>query len=255
MFSKCLKSILSAVFLLAGSTISFSSVAAEDNTFYYASYMNCTSGPLGPLDKIVSEGFGPVYDAAVKDGTIKGWGWAKHHTGGRWDRIFSVEGDSVDGLLKATATMRERSKKANADPDNVFGKTCSDHVDYIWKRNNGSPENSGSSDEGAASTAGMTVYYQCDIVKEDRADEIVAGSYANANNASVGSGKLTGWGWLQHQYGGKYRRALTYSAANFTDLLNGMNDAFAKFYADDNPEGMEFVKICGSHSDYLWSWE
>lgn len=248
MLSNTLKSTLSAALLITGCVTASASAEDHEKTFHYASYFSCPGGKLSDADKIMKDEYGPVYDQAVKDGVIKGWGYAKHHTGGRWQRIFSHTNDSVDGLLKAAVTMNDMLKNANVDPDFKFFKTCNAHDDYIWEETAGNTT-------GIEGSAGLTVYYQCDSATETRADEIINKVFAPIYSANMGKGKLNGWGWLRHAYGGKYRRAMTSSAKNFTELLKSMDDIYEVLYSKDNPESMEFAKICTSHSDYLWGWK
>ena len=39
----------------------------------------------------------PVYEAAVKDGTISSYGWLAHQTGGKWRRADYFTAGSVQG--------------------------------------------------------------------------------------------------------------------------------------------------------------
>ncbi len=251
MFKFTLKSTLSAAIILSSSILVMTSVSAqekdtEEKTFLYASYFSCPGGKLSDVDKVVKNEFTPLYDAAVKDGTLKSWGWSTHHTGGRWQRIFSFGSDSVDNLLKSLDIMTERAEAANIDPDNIFGKVCTAHEDYIWELTAGSPgEPTGS--------AALSTYYQCDVSQEDRADEIVEKVFAPVYNANMGKGKLTSWAWAEHRYGGQYRRAVFTSAENYTDLLSSMDNVFNAVNSNNNSEGSEFTKICSNHSDYLWN--
>ena len=248
MLSNTLKSTLSAALFITGCVTVSASAEDQEKIFHYASYFSCPGGKLSDADKIMKNEYGPVYDQAVKDGAIKGWGYAKHHTGGRWQRIFSHTNDSVDGLLKSVNTMNDMLKSANVDPDFKFFKTCNAHDDYIWEETAGNAmDNEGS--------VGITTYFQCDISTEDRADEIIQKHFASIYNANMGKNKINGWGWLTHVYGGKYRRAMTTSAANYTDLLKTMDSIFTAVYGNDNPDGLEFAKICSNHSDYLWNWK
>ena len=61
---------------LALALVAPTSALAEDEkeTYIYSSYFYCKGGLLGPMDAETAEHVAPVYDAAVKDGTIGGWG-------------------------------------------------------------------------------------------------------------------------------------------------------------------------------------
>jgi hypothetical protein len=83
-------------------------------------------------DELVMKNSAPIYDAAVADGTIKGWGWLAHHTGGKWRRIQYHASDTIEGLLTAQETLQQRSEAAGVSNDG-FAQICGAHDDYIWK--------------------------------------------------------------------------------------------------------------------------
>lgn len=247
MYSKTVKSTVSAALLIAASTAPSFSATAQDaeETYIYASYFTCPGGNPSDVDKVVKDEIAPIYNAGVKDGTIKNWGWSIHHTGGKWQRIFSHTNSSIDALLKSADTLFERGEAANVDPDNKFGKICNAHDDYIWEVKAGEIGDI----EG---TAALSTYFQCDLSQEGRTDEIMEEFFAPIYEANMGKGKLTSWTWAAHVYGGKYRRAIFTSAENFTDLTKTMDAIFDASYGGSDSQGMEFSKICSSHSDYLW---
>ncbi len=246
MLSNTLKSTISAALLITGSVTVSASAQDQEKTFLYASYFSCPAGKMSDVSKVIKDQFAPLYDAAVKDGTLKDWGWSTHHTGGHWQLIFNHSNNTIDALLKSADTMNERGKAAKVDPENIFGKICNSHEDYIWELTQGATGEV----EGPAA---LSTYYQCDISQEDRADEIVKTAFAQNFNANMGKGKLSSWAWASHSYGGKYRRGMWTSAANYTDLLKTMDAIFEANYGNDSKAGREFTQICSSHSDYLWN--
>lgn len=216
----------------------------EKETYIYATYFFCKSSKFEELDAAVSEHTAPVYDAAVKDGTIGGWGWLAHHTGGKWNRLFYTVSDSIPGLLASQKTMAERSKDL---PDGGFSEGCGLHEDYIWQ----SEDNNGLMDKRGK--AALSVYYECNISKEERADEIAEKVFAPLYNKSLEEGKITSWGWSSHVVGGKYRKLGTMTGESFEKVLAARGEILEAAYADgENAEASEFSEICGSHSDYLW---
>jgi hypothetical protein len=97
----------------------------------------------------------------------------------------------------------------------------------------------------------MSTYFEC-TAQEDEGDAIIKTAFAPVLNAAVKDGKLGSWNWLEHVFGGKYRRAL---------VLDGASDkALMKYWAElwpavnkANPElSRRFGEICNSHTDYLW---
>jgi hypothetical protein len=217
----------------------------EKETYIYASYFYCKNAMFEELDAEVSEHLASVYDAAVKDGTLGGWGWLSHHTGGKWNRIFYHVSDSIPGLMKAQETMAERTKDL---PDEAFSAACGLHDDYIWK----SEANSGML--GTRGKAAISAYHVCDITRETKADELVKTVFAPLYDKAVKEGKITSWGWSSHIVGGKYRRLSTMTGESFEKVLAARDEILDTLYGEgENSQAAEFSEICGSHSDYLWN--
>ncbi len=220
---------------------------APEDRYSYATYLYCKAHTQERADELIKAHTVPVYDAAVADGTIKGWGWLAHHTGGKWRRLIYYTSDSLTGLLAAQNTLDDRMDAAGGDPENEFGQVCSSHDDYIWKVEAG---NLGSADRGKAS---LSVYEVCDIAREERADEIVKKHFAPVLDKAVADGKISSWGWSSHQVGGKYRRLSTMSGADFASLLTARGEILEAIYGDgNNAAANEYSSICNSHADYLW---
>jgi hypothetical protein len=219
----------------------------EDDSYIYATYFYCKTSTQEKADELIKANSAPIYDAAVADGTIKGWGWLAHHTGGKWRRIQYHSSDSIAGLLAAQETIGDRMDAAAGDTDDGFGEICGAHDDYIWKSVAGNGLNA---DRGKV---GLSVYHVCDISKEERGDEIVKNVFAPIYDKAVADGKINSWGWSSHIIGGKYRRLGTMTGANYPDLLKARGEILEAVYGDgDNAEANEFSDICTSHSDYLW---
>lgn len=216
----------------------------EKETYIYATYFYCKNSKFEALDAEVGEHLAPVYDAAVKDGTLGGWGWLVHHTGGKWNRIFYTVSDSMKGLFASQKTMGERTKDL---PSEAFDAACGIHDDYIWK----SVQANGLM--GDRGTAGLSVYHVCDITRETRADELVKTVFAPHYDKAIADGKIKSWGWSSHIIGGKYRKLSTMTGDSFEGVLKARGEILEALYGDgDNAEAREFSEICGSHSDYLW---
>ena len=247
-----MKTIKTLAATIALTVIALACVAQEDDEgpeiFTYASYFYCPGGPLSRVDEIIAEDADRM-DGFVDDGTISGWGWLAHHTGGQWRRLFYFQADSTDALLDASDAIEDRGDDDDADADEdeglSFNQICNGHDDYIWQVESGTI----GVDRGKA---GFSVYHVCDISREERADEIIDELVAPILNQFVEDGKLTSWGWSSHSVGGRFRRLQTMTAAEHKWLLNARNEAIDAIYADDNELGMEFSDICGPHVDYMW---
>lgn len=244
---------ISILILLALALIAPTGLLAQEEEeakrFIYATYFYCKVAGEEKADELIAKNTVPIYDAAVADGTILGWGWLAHHTGGKWRRIQYHMSDTIEGLLKAQDVMAKRAEEAGGSNDG-FGKICSAHDDYIWKMESG---NGVDSDRAAA---GISVYHVCNINKEERADEIVEKAFAPVYNKAVADGKIKSWGWSSHVIGGKYRRLSTMTGDSFPALLKARGEILEGIYGDgENAEANEFSDICNSHSDYLWDFK
>jgi hypothetical protein len=240
--------IKSTLLFVGLAAIAGSALAQEDEkpTLYtYATYFYCDVTGEERVDEIVKTENAPVYDQMVKEGIITGWGWLAHHTGGKWRRLQYYQAPSVAGLLDAQEEMNKRFSAMDSSSDKEFGEACGSHDDYIWE------VKSGMSGKGRGE-AGFSVYYQCDEMKEERADEIVAKDFAPLFDKFVADGKFTSWGWSSHDVGGKYRRLQTMTAPDHKSLLKARSELIEAMYAEGNTAGEEFTTICGSHADYMW---
>lgn len=241
-----MQKILGLIFLAGSIALPAGAMAQDEDeaeTYIYATYFYCKTAMQDKADELIKKNTAPIYDAAVKDGTIKGWGWLAHHTGGKWRRIQYHMSDSVGGLLKAQETLAERA----GDVDDGFQDICGAHDDYIWH------SVAGNVDTAKRGTAAMSVYHVCNINKEERADEIVKKSFAPIYDKAVADGKIRSWGWSTHVVGGEYRKLSTMSGESFEQILKARGEILDAIYGDgDNPVANEFSDICTSHSDYLW---
>lgn len=226
--------------------LTFSCFAQEEEdtgpiAYTYATYFYC-SGDLSVVDEIIA-GDADRMNGFVEDGTIGGWGWLTHHTGGLWQRIFYYQTETLEELFSAYDAMND-----DADDDNnaAFADVCWGHDDYIWQLDNGS-------DSDTRGPAGFSVYFDCDVTREQRAGELVDEHIAPILNGFVKDGKLASWGWQTHVVGGHVRALQTMTAADMASLMKARTESIGAIYAEDSEAGAEFVEICGAHSDYIWN--
>jgi hypothetical protein len=235
---------IGAIAALSGSMAALAQEAEPVRPYVYATYHYCDSGAQDEVDGVVDKIWAPIYDKAVEDGTLSGWGWYAHHTGGKWRRLSYYMSPTLDGLFAAQESVGEKLDEAMGGNDS-FSKACRMHDDYIWQIAAGS-----NIDDGPAGKVGMSVYMECKMSGEDRVDELVTTVYAPIYNSFIGDGKARSWGWLTHVVGGKYRRALTLTADDVPTLLKTRADIIGAIQAKNL--GSEFSDICYSHSDYIW---
>lgn len=218
--------------------------AAE--SYIYATYFYCDTARQEEADELVKKNTAPIYDAAVADGTITGWGWLAHHTGGKWRRIQYHTSNTVEGLLAAQETIGQRVDEAGLSNDG-FAQICGAHDDYIWK------SEAGNTLQVKRGPAALSVYEVCSLSGEERAREIVKTVFAPVLDKAVADGKLTSWGYSSHVLGGEYRALQTMTAKDNATLLKARAEILDAIYGDgENAAANEYSSICSSHADYLW---
>jgi hypothetical protein len=242
------KPIYGAVLLQACWCLLFGGTAiAQDkpaDRYTYATYHVCDVTKQERADEIFAQLQKPIYDAAVADGTINGWGWLAHHTGGKWRRTQYYGSGSVQGLLDAQKKIGDQVDAKDAKLSEEFGKICNSHDDYIWRTVAG---NIGTVTRGAAA---FSVYFVCDEGREEQADALVTQVFAPVYDKLVADGKIKSWGWNEHIVGSDYRRLSTVSAADVKALMEAR--AAIVEAIEDNPLGDTLTDICGRHADYIW---
>ena len=237
-----------AILLQACACLLFGSAAlAEDKPaerFTYVTYHVCDVTKQERADEIFAQLQKPIHDAAVADGTIRGWGWLAHHTGGKWRRATYYGADSIQGLLDAQKKIGDQVDAKDKKLSEEFGKICNSHDDYIWRTVAG---NIGTVARGAAA---FSTYYVCDQNREAEADALITQVFGPVLDKMVADGKIKSWGWNEHIVGGSYRRLATFSASDMKSLMEARG-AIVQAQID-NPLGATLTAICGDHSDYLW---
>ncbi len=240
-----LAALLPGLLLIAGTATAQDDKAPERYT--YATYHYCDTSTEGLADAFVKDKEAPVMDKLVDDGVFLGWGWLRHHTGGQWRRIRYFQTGSLNDALAGIDKMGEAFEAAFADDDDDagIGVSCKRHDDYVWQVKAGTV----GVERG---TAGLSVYFNCKIADESRADEIVAEHFAPIYDKLIEEGKITSWGWQSHVIGGWFRRLFTMTGKDYGTLMDARGEALAAQYGEDNEAGAEFVNICNAHHDYLW---
>jgi hypothetical protein len=94
-------------------------------------------------------------------------------------------------------------------------------------------------------------YFYCDVTGQDKVDEIVKKENAPVYDQMVKEGLISGWGWLAHHTGGKWRRIQYYQASSVAGLLDAQAEMDKRMADSDD----EFGKICNAHDDYIWEME
>jgi len=111
-------------------------------------------------------------------------------------------------------------------------------------------------EEEEAQTFTYATYFYCDVTRQDRADEIMKSEDAPVYDKLVEEGIMSGWGWLAHHTGGKWRRAQYHQADSLEALLDAQEEMGKRLDASgDEALGKEFGEICNAHEDYIWKVE
>lgn len=217
--------------------------------YVYGIYYTCDVTQQGLADEIVELAHKQFYDAAVEAGTIGSWGWLAHHTGPEWRRLFYHSAPDMTSLLAGLESVNGAVDESYPEMSRALGAICNSHVDYVWRYVTGSRKGDLAKDRG---TASMSVYYECEMSEEDRADELVEEVIGPVYDSHVSSGKLVSWGWMEHIIGGEYRRIATMTAEDYPALLEARSAIIGDLRDKHQDALAEFNEICDSHQDVLW---
>jgi hypothetical protein len=219
--------------------------------YVYGIYFECDVARQGLADEIFELAYLPAFSAAVDDGTIGSFGWLAHHTGGTWRRLLYHSSPDMASLLAALEKVNSVIDEKYPELGRAFSEVCGTHEDYIWQGVAGSRGTEVAQPRGEV---GFSVYLQCDMDRESRADELVSTVFAPVYNRQVAAGKLVSWGWMQHVVGGKWRRITTMTANDEASLMAARAAIIEELTTGSLQEaGREFDSICGSHQDYIWT--
>ena len=239
-----------AVIAVAGSLLLACSAHAQDAQYAYATYFICSPDGESRADEIINSSYKPHYDAAVEQGDIVSWSWLQHYAGGLWRRVLVVVTSDMESLLASSGALGEIISEKTPEAGRAFSEICSSHVDYIWETIDGVGSGSASDTRGAV---GFTVYMQCDMNREDEADELMRNTIGPVFQKHTGEGELTSWNWLKNHVGGKYRRILTMGAADHQTLMSARAAVHADFDERKVARAVEDMnEICHTHQDYIW---
>lgn len=217
----------------------------------YAVYYECDPTRVAGVDSLIRSFWQPLTDSHVAAKHATAWGWLGHHTGSKWSRGFYVVAPDVANAVTVIEALGAEAMKANPAAVAATNSACPTHEDYIWQRIAGSQ--SSAEFARARPAAGVSIYYECDPSREQRADALVASAVAPIMNQLVTSGDLNSWGWLEHLVGGKYRRLLVTDGRDAKTLLGAIGKLSAELRAKQAAPFGEFSQICNSHQDVVWN--
>jgi hypothetical protein len=248
-----LKNVIGLAVLAVAASTPIVGLAQEEEAprpYVYGIYYQCDVTRQELADEIVEAAYAGVYDAALEAGQIQSWGWLAHHTGNEWRRLIYHSAPDLDGLFGALESTSDAIDENNPEMARALGDICGSHVDYVWQHVVGSRAGDLPEDRG---DAGFSVYYQCKVSQEERADEIVKDVFAPVFNKNVGAGKLASWGWMEHMIGGEYRRIWTMSGADHSNVLAARDAIYTELMESHRDAVREFDEICYGHQDMMWN--
>jgi hypothetical protein len=218
--------------------------------YVYGIYFECDVARQGLADEIFELAYVPAFSAAVDDGTIGPFGWLAHHTGGKWRRLMYHSSYDLGSLLSALETVNGAVDEKYPEMSRAFSEICGTHDDYVWQQVTGSRGADVAIERGEV---GFSVYQQCDMSRETRADEIMKSVFAPVYDRQVANGNLVSWGWMEHIVGGKWRRISTMTATDETRLMAARTAILEEMDGSLEEAAKEFDSICSGHQDYIWN--
>lgn len=243
---------IGTVLAVAALLLATGAAAQQDpqRPYVYGIYFECDVARQELADEIFELAYLPAFEAAVGDGTITSFGWLAHHTGAKWRRVLYHSSPDLGSLLAALEKVNGAIDEKYPEIGRAFSEVCGTHEDYIWQGLAGSR---GADVAQPRGEFGFSVYMQCDMSREVRADELVTTVFAPIYNRQVAAGKLDSWGWMQHVVGGKWRRIVTMTANDEASLIAARTAIVDEIENGNEAASQEFDSICSSHQDYIWT--
>lgn len=97
-------------------------------------------------------------------------------------------------------------------------------------------------------------YYECDVLREAQADNLVENIIGPAIEKHIEAGDVSAWGYWTHRAGGNWSRIFAGVYPDIESLMTGRDAIIAKLSQGAVASATrEFLDICPSHKDYFWS--
>ena len=218
----------------------------EPQGYLYTTYYICDQANQGNMDSLVRAKEVPVFDQLVEDGKLTSWGYLAQFTGGKWRRAQYHVAPTLEGAFAAQLEVSASAYTDDREGGLARAEACPGHDDYIWAAGQGSD---GSTDRGDVS---LSVYFECSVADQARADEIFAEVFAPRLDKQMEEGRIASWGWLSHVLGGEYRRLQTVTGSDYAAVAATRLDVLREVGREHPMLAREFAEICHTHVDYLW---
>ena len=235
-----------------GMILAAQTAAAQEPTgISFARYYRCDQSRAARADEIMEQAVAPVYDRHLNAGRLSAWGWLAHRHGGAWRRLAYMIGTDRDVMFDVRVQINEELVNDHASAWRELNSICPSHDDYIWNTVATSQEPANLFQERP--DAGLSVYFVCNMAREQRADEIFTEVIAPVIDKHVALGHLNSWSWLEHDLGGRFRRAVVIDGADHKTNLNMWDAIIGELRSQHSDAFTEFLGICDEHTDYLWA--
>ncbi len=236
---------------LCGVVGSAAAQQAPPKSFAFSAYYRCNQGEEDKADSLVKKSLAAIYDRHMAAGELSAWGWNGHLIGGNWRRVGYFVATTRDQLLDTRAKIiQETQALAAKTPAQNLGTICPSHDDYIWAY---IADADGSPPGTASQPVRLATYYQCDMSKEARADEIFQTVLAPIYTKHMKAGHFASWAWNRHDIGGRVRRLSLMDGPDAKTVLNAWDMVFQEAAQTAPLAFQEFLSICPAHDDYVWN--
>lgn len=235
--------------LLTSLLLTTTAIAQDDEGpqgYLYATYYICDQAKQGNMDSLVRANEVPVFDKLVEDGTLTSWGYLAHFTGGKWRRAQYHVAPTLEGAFAAQLEVSSSAYTDDREGGLARAEACPGHDDYIWAAAQGG------SRAGERGDVSLSVYFECSVADQARADEIFAEVFAPRLDRQMEEGRIASWGWLSHVLGGEYRRLQTMTGSDYASVAATRLDVLREVGREHPALAREFAEICYTHVDYLW---
>jgi len=237
--------------LLMITTLQANAQESETDTIYaYGTYFKCSPGAESLADEIIRSSYKPHYDQAVEQGRIVSWSWLQHYMGGQWRRVLVLVTNELEAALETSGALGEIISDTSPAAGRAFSEICDSHEDYLWEAVPGIGGGPAAAQRGVAT---FSTYIQCDLAREERADELFRDEFQAVYDKYVGDGQLASWNWFRQTVGGSHRRLLNMGADDHNTLLTARAAILQELEGRKYQRALrEFREICHTTTDYMW---
>jgi hypothetical protein len=98
----------------------------------YSFYAVCDMTREARADELMTDVFAPIINSHVGEGMLTGWGWWKHHTGGKYRRLLAYRGADHKAVAAHRQAILDEILARQPEAFAEFTSICGSHADYLW---------------------------------------------------------------------------------------------------------------------------